>query len=232
MAIASTPYAAAVSDRRPGATPLIELLDDGFHLLALLRQRARPRHYDSFVDRVLALLRDFERNALAAGKAPPEIEQARYAFCAALDEVVLSSDFPLRAEWERQPLQLRLFGEHLAGEGFFERLAALRLAPHENIECLEVFHACLLLGFRGKYLLDDSDRIRYLQRTLAQELQRVRGDPQTPTALWKLPEEELTPPRSGLPTRFYAGILLVVGLAFFALYQVLLDQRAQALFGV
>jgi type VI secretion system protein ImpK len=41
---------------------------------------------------------------------------AKFAYCAAVDEMVLSSQFKIRADWERRPLQLVLFGEQLAGE--------------------------------------------------------------------------------------------------------------------
>ena len=57
-----------------------------------------------------------------------------------MDEIILSSDFAIRGDWERSPLQLRLFGEHLAGERFFDKLEKLRVDPVANLEALVVSH--------------------------------------------------------------------------------------------
>ena len=57
----------------------------------------------------------------------PDIElvEARYALVAFIDEQILKSNWPGRAEWMGQPLQLQLYGEYTAGENFFNRLRML-----------------------------------------------------------------------------------------------------------
>ena len=110
------------------APPLKALLEDGFGLLALLRNGAWPQRED-FRARLEALLGQFERRAQALGKPPEAVQEAKYAFCALADEILLGADSPLRDSWGGAPLQLSLFGEHLAGEGFFRRLEQLRQDP-------------------------------------------------------------------------------------------------------
>jgi type VI secretion system protein ImpK len=78
---------------------------------------------------------------------------AKFAYCAAVDEMVLSSQFKIRADWERRPLQLVLFGEQLAGE-VLPVSGGCRAQGAARLQSLEVFHMCLLLGFQGKYLLE------------------------------------------------------------------------------
>lgn len=227
MSSATLPTPLAIEPRKPS---LLDLLDDGLHLLALLRTGASPRSAQDFNKRIDGFLQAFSQAARQQGQADDAIEHARYAFCAVLDEFILSSGLPLRADWERMPLQLRLFGEHLAGEGFFERLDRLRLDPADHIDVLEIYLTCLQLGFRGKYLLDDGDRIRYLARTLQQDIERVRGPAGGLTQHWQLPTRTEAPPRAPLPIWLFASVSLAVGIGFFVVYRVLLERRIDALF--
>ena len=56
----------------------------------------------------------------------------------------------LRDFWMPRLLQMRYFNENVAGEAFFERLAAIRRDPTRS-DVLRVYYLCLLFGFRGKY---------------------------------------------------------------------------------
>jgi type VI secretion system protein ImpK len=159
----------------PAAT-LKDFLDDGFRLPALLRAGAVPDDPDRFAERVDAFLADYDQRCAQAGKQPAAARDAKYAFCALLDEAILASGPPLREAWARAPLQLRLFDDHLAGEGFFRRLEGLRPDPRGNREPLAVFHACLLHGFQGRHRLDGAgEQLRWLTRALGEELLQAAG---------------------------------------------------------
>jgi type VI secretion system protein ImpK len=101
------------------------------------------------------------------GVSQQDIAEIRYALAALVDEVVLSKGGPLREFWLTQLLQLKYFGENVAGDMFFERLAVLRRDPSRT-EVLKVYYLCLMFGFRGKYrvrggeleLLDVIDAVR------------------------------------------------------------------------
>lgn len=159
----------------PNPPTLKDLLEEGLCLLAHLRGGAWPREAQAFQSRLDQLLAAFEAAARSLGKPPGAVEEAKYAFCALADEVLLAADSPLRDAWERAPLQLRHFGEHLAGEGFYRRLDALRRDPRPALESLEVYHACLLAGFQGKYLLEAPGKVQFLADRVGQDLDRVRG---------------------------------------------------------
>ncbi|KPC50378.1 type IVB secretion system protein IcmH/DotU [Amantichitinum ursilacus] len=204
---------------------LRDMLEDGVYLLFLLRDGNAPNSATEFNRRIDQFLQQFEKGARQFGKAGDAIDQARYAFCALLDEIVLSSDFPLREEWERMPLQLRLFGEHLAGEGFFERLDMLRMDPARNIEALEVFHACLLLGFQGKFLLEGNDKLGYLTHRVGQEIQQVRGGKPEFAPNARLPQRFQAFVRHELPLWLYFALLAVVGAGVFITWRILLSSQ-------
>jgi type VI secretion system protein ImpK len=158
------------------APTLRTLLEEPFCLLALLRDGAWPREPAGFQARLEGLLALFRERALSQGKAVAPVDEATYAVCALADELLLAEASPLREAWARAPLQLKLFGDHLAGEGFYQRLDRLLRDPGPRGETLEVFHTCLLLGFKGKYLLEPAGTLQNLVARTAQELRRLRGE--------------------------------------------------------
>jgi type IV/VI secretion system ImpK/VasF family protein len=134
-----------------------------------------PADADAFSGAIQGFLDDFERAALKAGFASQDIFDAKYAFCAAVDEAVLGARTPIRDAWERRPLQLALFGEQLAGENFFEKLEAARNGGASRIQALEVFHLCLLTGFKGRYLLEGPEKLKYLVSQLGEQITHIKG---------------------------------------------------------
>jgi type VI secretion system protein ImpK len=73
-----------------------------------------------------------------------------YALVALLDEVALTRPEPYRQFWMTNLLQLHYFNENVAGDGFFNRLNAIRKDPHRS-EVLQVYYLCMLFGFQGRY---------------------------------------------------------------------------------
>ncbi|MDN5781777.1 MAG: DotU family type IV/VI secretion system protein, partial [Luteimonas sp.] len=157
------------------ARSLLDLMSDGFYLLLLLKRGQLPGSVDGFVQAVQRFLDGVERGAIKLGIASEDVYTAKYAFCAAVDEVVLSQPSSIRDAWELQPLQLRLFGDHLAGENFFSRLEELRAQGAPRLPSLEVYHYCLLLGFEGKYRLEGPEKLGYLTARLGDEIVYLKG---------------------------------------------------------
>ncbi|XZG71805.1 type IVB secretion system protein IcmH/DotU [Chitinibacteraceae bacterium HSL-7] len=225
-----TPSTFAVAQ---SSTPsLREMMEDGIYLLFLLRDDNAPSSASEFNRRIDGFLAQFERNARQFSKAGDQIEGAKYAFCALLDEIVLASNFPIRDEWERMPLQLRLFGEHLAGEGFFDRLEMIRMDPKKNIEVLEVFYSCLLLGFEGKYLLEGKEKLGFLTQRVGQEIEQVRGGVAPFAPNWKPAQRFKAYVRHELPMWLYFALLALVAAGLFAGYRFMLSRQLGAAFGI
>ena len=230
MNIASTnvypPQGMAVHSTRE--VYLKDLLEDEFHLLFLLRSGNAPQSATEFNGKVDIAIARFEQRALGIGKSSNAIKDCKYAFCALLDEIILNTDFDIRDDWERNPLQLRLFGEHLAGEGFFVKLDNLRIDPTTNIETLEVFYICLLLGFQGHYLLEGSDKLHYLMRRLGQEIASIRGSKPEFAPSWK-PDLFQSFLQHGQPLWIIFSLFGLAAIVVFVFYAYLLQSKTKDL---
>ena len=209
------------------APTLKDLLQEGIYLLFLLRNGNVPASAGELSHRIDEFLTQYEKNARNFGKSADSIEGAKYAFCALLDETILCCEGPIRDEWERAPLQLRIFGEHLAGEGFFDRLEMLRLDPDKNLETLEVYYTCLVLGFQGKYLLEGTERLSYLIGRIGQEIAQARGGKAPFAPHWKLPFRFQEFMRHELPLWLFFALLAGVAVAIFFAYTHFLGNQAE-----
>jgi type VI secretion system protein ImpK len=217
---------------RTQAVPsLRDLLEDGIYLLFLLRSKNAPISAADFNQRIDQYLATFERVCRNFDKPLDAIVESKYAFCALLDEIVLSSGLGLRDEWEQAPLQLRLFGEHLAGEVFFEKLDIIRQEPEKNVELLEIFHTCLLLGFQGKYLLEGTEKLNYLIARVGHEIAAVRGPSKGFAPNWKIPLTIQEYVRHELPLWLYYAAIAVLAIGIFLGFQALLNNQLERIPG-
>src|SRR5690606_39884196 len=132
---------------------------------------------ESFRAHVKNLLAAADRDARQAGYDPEYVKLAVYASIALLDESVLNSSQPMFASWPRQSLQEEVFGDHIAGENFFAHLQDLmaRQDSEDLADVLEVFHLCLLLGFRGRYAFRADGGTDRLADGVPQKSRGVRG---------------------------------------------------------
>lgn len=209
---------------------LVDLMYDGFYLLFLLKNRNPPQDADRFTTRIKGFLDDLERRAKKAGIATEDIFAAKYAFCAAVDETLLSSPFTIRETWERQPLQLVFFGEQLAGERFFERLEDLRRQGAARLQSLEVFHLCLLLGFQGKYLMEGPEKLKYLTARLGDDIAHFKGKRSGFAPYWQIPDQVSHFLKNEVPLWIIVACFAVTGLAALIGFQWLLaDHTGRAL---
>lgn len=225
-----TPSMAHLAAEAPAATrSLVDLLGEGFHLLMLLRQGRLPPDAERFAAAVQQLLDRVERGAVKLGVSAEDVFAAKYAFCAAVDEALLSQPSALREDWERNPLQLRLFGEHLAGEHFFERLDQLRAQGAPRLPSLEVYHHCLLLGFEGRYRLEGAEKLGYLTARLGDEITYLKGRRAAFAPHW-LPPDRVTHALRRVvpawaPVAVFGALALLAFLGFHGLLGRESDQR-------
>ena len=154
---------------------LVDLMYEGFYALYLLKNGSGPQDQAGFAEHLTRFLADVDRHAKPLGVHGDDVHAAKYAFCAAVDEIILRSQYEIRDAWETRPLQLRLFGDQLAGEHFFQKLEDLRARGSAHLQALEVFHMCLLLGFQGRYALDGEEKLNFMCATLGNEIARMRG---------------------------------------------------------
>jgi type VI secretion system protein ImpK len=191
---------------------LVDLLYDGFYALFLLKNRNPPKDDAELAVRLQRYLSEFDRNAKNLDVTPEDIHLSKFAFCAAVDEIVLKSQFKIRDSWERRPLQLVLFGEQLAGETFFTKLEELRAKGSKHIYALEVYHMCLLLGFQGKYMIEGTEKLKYLTARLGDEIANMKGKRAPFAPHWDRPDKIAHQLKSETPLWVIGSVFALLGL--------------------
>jgi type VI secretion system protein ImpK len=199
---------------------LAQALQEAFTVTVRLRTgRQVANDADQFRTRMKALLASSDREARSAGYAADLVKRAIYAFVAFLDESVLNSPQAMFAHWARQPLQEEIFGDHMAGETFFRHLQDLlgRQDSEELADVLEVYHLCLLLGFRGRFGTTEHGELRALVTETGDKIRRIRAGAEPFAPSWALPSEVPSPPRDPWIRTFgmiaAGAVLLTIALA-------------------
>jgi type VI secretion system protein ImpK len=105
---------------------------------------------DELQRRISGMFDQMARRCRDVGIPQEDFDDARYAIAAFIDEQVVRTEWPGRAQWLANPLQMVYFHENTAGEGFFTRMEKLQTQP-QRAHVLEVYFWCLELGFMGKY---------------------------------------------------------------------------------
>ena len=96
-------------------------------------------------------MRSFERNALTTGLDTRALRAARYALCATIDDLVLSTPWGAASSWSQQSLTSIFQNEVTGGDRFFEILEQMQKDLGHNGEVVELMYLCTSLGFEGRY---------------------------------------------------------------------------------
>ncbi|MDE2006679.1 MAG: type VI secretion system protein TssL, long form [Rhodospirillales bacterium] len=96
-------------------------------------------------------VRDFEKRALATGLETRSLRAARYALCATIDDLVLSTPWGSTSAWAAQSLTSIFHNEVSGGERFFDILEEMQRDLGKQMEVVELMYLCASLGFEGRY---------------------------------------------------------------------------------
>jgi type VI secretion system protein ImpK len=140
--------------------------------LAYARDLPSP---DVLQRRVSSLFDQMARKCREGGIPDEDANEAKYAIAAFTDEQIFRSAWPGRAQWMGQPLQLIYFNENTAGEGFFQRMAALQNQP-SRAHVLEIYYLCLCLGFQGQYAVRGGEGLGPIIDQLAARVGATAGN--------------------------------------------------------
>ena len=219
--------AVAAANEKP---TLKDLVQDFISMALIVRKGRQVTSVSAFEASVDSFFKALELDARGANYSVEQVKDTQYALCAFLDESVLrSGDNELRRHFELQPLQFRYFGVHLAGEGFFEKIDALRGDVKQNLDVLEVYHLCLALGFEGKFSLGQKDQLRYLANTLGQDIARFRKTPKALSPDWALPDQVSQMLRHEVPLWLYLALIALVCAGVYLTLDWLLGKDVAAL---
>lgn len=207
---------------------LLECCSAIIHLSSAFRNTDRGAAlHTGYHERILTAFDYLERAAFEQQIPTQQIQNAKYALAAFVDELVLSSAWPGRNTWMGKPLQLQFFGEHLAGEGFFKKLIEIRQTAIENIDVLEIYYICLQLGFEGAYRMRGLDQLLTLQIDIRNQIELIRGviDPRlAPDGVAK----PTTTARVGMLVPYWVIASVTAAILFFIylVYAIAIDHQA------
>jgi len=181
---------------------------------------------------VHALLQETEQRAATLRYSEKQIKDVKFALAALVDETVLNTNSSLREEWEKFPLQLEYFGEHLAGVKFFEKLDELLKAIKTEANVVEVYYLCLLLGYKGKYKVYMEEQLQELIKRTATQLRRAGRLQDTELSPhWKVLDQPTLPKDPGIPVWLKvssAAVLIVVVLIYLVILLLLKSEARTA----
>ena len=222
---------AVTSRRRPrSSSDLISLAAPIFDLVLKIRAETITPSSD-LRPAVQTLFREMEQRGATLRHPERQIKAAKFALAAFVDETVLNINSHLRDEWEKFPMQLEYFGEHLGGVKFFDRLDELIKEIKNEADVVEVYYACMLLGFKGKYKVYMEDQLQQVIKNTADQLKRVgRLQESELSPHWRVADQPKLPEKPSMPLwlKITAGSIFVVALIIYLVVWVLLKSEVRS----
>jgi type VI secretion system protein ImpK len=150
------PWSAGAREVRPvpktGSSPLVAAASP---LLAaavrITSDRGQAPDVDSLRVAMVAAMRRFETEALATGMDTRSLRAARYALCATIDDLVLSTPWGSASSWAQQSMTSIFHNEVTGGERFFDILDQMQQDLGHHAPVVELMYLCVSLGFIGRY---------------------------------------------------------------------------------
>jgi type VI secretion system protein ImpK len=227
----SQAHAAAPRRRRNLALIFQEVLTATVRLRANRQAVSDPEVFRGHIREALRLATQDARNE--AAYATGDIKMATFAVVGFLDESILNAQNPVFANWPRKPLQEELFGTHMAGEVFFQYLQELLTRPDSEdlADLLEVYHLCLLLGYRGRYSAGGGGELQAISFATGEKIRRIRGPLGPLSPNWEVPAEAVRAAKDVWTRRamIAAIVCLVVVLGLFGFFTLSLSSGASGI---
>lgn len=207
-------------NRLKSENELIDLATPVFQLVMGLKSNTMPLSSKDLRGMIDKMLRQINQVGVDRGYKEDQLNNARFALVAFVDEAVLAG--PLKQEWEKYPLQLEYFHEALAGTKFFDRLENLLKQLDKDADVVEIYYLCLLMGYKGKFDVFLEDQLPGEIAKVADRLRqagRLRGGALAPH--WKVRDQpDPPPPEPELPRWVIWTVVASVGLVA-AVYTIL-----------
>jgi len=207
---------------------LSEIYSPCFALVLQLRATSAFGEADLLRERIKRLLDKAGVEAARAGVAHEDVQAAKFAMVAFIDETILSSEWAEKDRWLARPLQLEIYDRYDAGEEFFVKLETLRGQRVHRAEVLEVYYLCMALGFKGRYQLHDQERLRLIIEETYAELKRAPGMGVGVLSVHGRPRDQVaTEVKSKLPAWMVVAAAAILGLIMYLGMSFYISSTAQ-----
>lgn len=209
---------------------LNQITAECFNALSQFRELEGPIAAPEMIhDRLRGYVESMREKAREQGMPQRDADDIAYAIVALCDEIALGKPEPMRGHWMTQPLQLLLFNETLAGEGFFQRLQDVR-RDTRRVDVLRVYYQCLLFGFQGKYSMRGGEiELIKIADSLRPEIERNIDVPDRLSPAGEPPDEPMVRSGARNPILWIALGVFAVAIAVFISLRIALDRDVSGL---
>ncbi len=211
---------------------LPEICTDYFSFIIQLRITRQYGTLGSLRQKFKLILDAIDFAAKKSDVTPKNLEDAKYAMCALLDQMILTSDCPFKDEWAARPLELEFFGQNIAGVEFFNRLESMRSQIESRGDAAEVYYYCLVNGFEGKYHIEGKEKLNLLIDSLAFDLKRLRqGAFDKLSVQWELPQSLMQKAVTEIPPWLIGVAALFIIFLVFIIFRSIIGSQSAKLTG-
>lgn len=134
-----------------------------------------------FKKHIVHLFDEAIRDSVDAGYDLAEVDSARFAMCALIDEKMMENP-SFKNDWQAISLQQTFYGIHNAGSVFYEKL---KYEIQQQRSSAWVYWWCLLAGFKGEHCLESYPDRRL--RLIREIFKACRSIPTDHTAIFARP---------------------------------------------
>ena len=120
-------------------------------IIRIASDRAQPPDPEKLRNAMIKAIRRFESDAVATGLDTRSLRAARYALCATIDDMVLSTPWGSQSSWAQQSITSVFHNEVIGGDRFFDILEQMQADLGHHAPVVELMYLCTSLGFEGRY---------------------------------------------------------------------------------
>lgn len=203
-----------------GTNPILEAAMPLLVVLANLRVARQIPQVAPMMSTIAQGIDTFEANLRGRNIQEEQVRVAKYALCATADDIVQNLPSSDRNLWTQYSMLSRYFQTRDSGVGFFNELTKLRQNPQVNHDLLGLMHACMSLGFEGRYRVAEGEVSHQQIRRDVYQTMRAREARTTEdiSPHWRGQDIAAAYVRQTIPlwaiTGAAAGLLLISFLAF------------------
>ena len=135
-----------------GDTPLLAAASPVLAaIVRIANDRATPPDPEKLRAAMTTAVRAFEVDVQKTDLESRALRAARYALCATIDDIVLSTPWGSRSSWVQHSITSVFHNEVIGGERFYDILQQMQADLGHNAPVVELMYLCTSLGFEGRY---------------------------------------------------------------------------------
>lgn len=147
------------------------LMQDTWLLALAIRNAKPPVVDDALHQHCLGMIQQVQDKLVSSGASDGLAEEIKFAHCVFVDEAIMSQPDTDVSTWlNRTPLQGHFLGNIHGGELFFEHIKKLLRESTPSLVLVACYYRMLLLGYRGKYRVEDHPERQALMNQLRERL--------------------------------------------------------------